>query len=73
MLDTDVQNGTAQKEQKKMNRLEHGIRDKNPCHGCTRDRKKPGCHDTCPDRKVWKDELDRVNAARKEYDLRHRW
>lgn len=51
-----------------MSKLENGIRDKNPCDGCKRSWKTPGCHDICPDRKIWKDELDRVNAARKEYD-----
>ena len=45
------------------------IRD-NPCKGCTRPWKKPGCHDTCPDRKPWLEELTRVNKARKEYNQR---
>ncbi len=45
-----------------------GIRDKNPCYGCTREWKKPGCHDTCPDRKPWVGELKRVNENRKQYD-----
>jgi hypothetical protein len=49
----------------------NGIRDPNPCHNCTRPEKKPGCHDTCPDRKPWLEELQRVNAARKEYDRTH--
>jgi hypothetical protein len=44
------------------------IRDENPCNGCNRPWKKPGCHDTCPDRKPWLEELQRVNAARREYD-----
>jgi hypothetical protein len=47
-----------------------GIRDPNPCTNCKREWKKPGCHDTCPDRKKWKDELDRVNAARRDYEIR---
>ena len=45
-----------------------GIRDPNPCINCKREWKQPGCHDTCPDRKPWLEELQRVNAARKEYD-----
>ena len=45
-----------------------GIRDSNPCTNCTREWKKPGCHDTCPDRKPWLEELERVNKARREYD-----
>jgi hypothetical protein len=49
-------------------KIDIGIRNNNPCKGCTRDWKKPGCHDTCPDRKPWLEELQRVNAARKEYD-----
>lgn len=68
-----MKNGTAQQPRKKQNGLEMGIRDKPPCFGCERSWKKIGCHDTCPDHKVWKDELDRVNAARKDYDNRHRW
>ena len=42
----------------------------NPCKDCNRLWKKPGCHDTCPDRKPWIEELQRINAARKEYDQR---
>lgn len=49
-------------------KLSDAIRDPNPCNGCTRSWKKPGCHDTCPDRKPWVEELERVNAVRKEYD-----
>ena len=49
-------------------KIDIGIRNNNPCKGCTRDWKKPGCHDTCPDRKPWLEELERVNKARKEYD-----
>jgi hypothetical protein len=45
-----------------------GIRDPNPCISCKREWKKPGCHDTCPDRKPWLEELERVNKARREYD-----
>lgn len=51
-------------------KFDSGIRDKNPCDGCVRPWKKPGCHDTCPDRKTWKDELERVKAARKAYETR---
>ena len=47
-----------------------GIRDHNPCINCKREWKTPGCHDTCPDRKIWKDELDRVNANRIAYEKR---
>lgn len=47
-----------------------GIRDHNPCINCKREWKKPGCHDTCQDRKPWLEELERVNKARKEYDKR---
>ena len=50
-----------------MSRLENGIRNPNPCKGCTRPWKQPGCHDTRPDRKPWLEELERVNKARKEY------
>ena len=53
-----------------MKKLENGIRDPNPCINCKREWKKPGCHDTCPDRKTWKDELERVKAARKAYETR---
>lgn len=42
----------------------------NPCKDCKRQWKKPGCHDTCPDRKPWLDELAKINKARKEYDMR---
>ena len=49
-------------------KFDSGIRDKNPCDGCIRPWKKPGCHDACPDRKPWIEELERVNKARKEYD-----
>ena len=56
---------------------ESGIRDKNPCTDCKRPWKKPGCHDTCQDRKPWVEELGRVNNARKEYDkkanITRRW
>ena len=45
-----------------------GIRDPNPCINCKREWKKPGCHDTFPDRKPWLEELERVNKARREYD-----
>ena len=48
-----------------------GIRDRNPCIDCKRSWKKPGCHDTCPDRKPWLEELERVKKARKEYDRTH--
>lgn len=48
-----------------------GIRDRNPCVDCKRPWKKPGCHDTCPDRKPWVEELERVNKARREYDRTH--
>lgn len=51
-----------------MNKLENGIRDENPCKDCNRSWKKPGCHDTCPDRKPWLEELERVNKARREYN-----
>ena len=49
-------------------KIDGGIRDRNPCFGCTRTWKKPGCHDTCPDRKPWLKELERANKARREYD-----
>ena len=45
-----------------------GIRDKNPCIDCKRPWKKPGCHDTCPDRKPWVDELERVKSNRIAYE-----
>lgn len=45
-----------------------GIRDPNPCINCKREWKKPGCHDTCLDRKPWLEELERVKKARREYD-----
>ena len=51
-----------------MTPFDFGIRDPNPCHGCSRPQKCIGCHATCEDRKKWKDELDRVNAARKAYN-----
>lgn len=37
----------------------------NPCRGCT-DRY-PGCHDRCPDRKVWVEEHERIRRAEREY------
>ena len=53
-----------------MNELENGMRNPNPCKGCNRPWKKPGCHDTCPDRKPWLEELERVKAARRGYEIR---
>ena len=47
------------------------LRVENPCQRCARIWKKPGCHDTCPDRKPWVEELERVNKARREYDRTH--
>lgn len=52
-------------------RLQSKIRDPNPCHGCTRPEKRPGCHDNCDDRKAWREELRRVDAARKAYKARN--
>ena len=43
-------------------RLPRKIRDPNPCTGCTRPWKNPGCHDHCTDREVWLEELRRVGA-----------
>lgn len=51
-------------------KIDSGIRDENPCNGCKRERKKPGCHDTCPDRKAWTDELERVKENRTAYEVR---
>lgn len=50
-------------------KFDGGIRDKNPCFGCTREWKKPGCQDACPDRKPWVEELKRVNENRKNMTL----
>ena len=50
--------------------LKIGIRDVNPCKNCKREWKRPGCHDACPDRKPWVEELERVKAARKAYETR---
>ena len=44
-----------------------GIRNQNPCQNCKREWKRPGCHDTCPDRKPWLQELARVREERKKY------
>ena len=49
-------------------RLPCSMRGNSPCKDCGRPWKKPGCHDTCPDRKPWLEELEQVNKARKEYD-----
>ena len=46
------------------------IRDPNPCQNCTREEKKPGCHDICQVRKDWRNELDRINENRKAYEIR---
>lgn len=43
----------------------------NPCKDCKRPWKKPGCHDTCPDRKPWVEELEKVKKAMREYDRTH--
>ena len=43
------------------------IRDPNPCKDCKRSHKRPGCHDTCEDRKAWRSKLDQVNANRMAY------
>ena len=51
----------------------NGIRETSPCDGCTRPWKTPGCHDTCVDFKKWKRKRDQVNAARREYEIRHKY
>jgi hypothetical protein len=51
-------------------KIASGIRDENPCGGCERPWKKAGCHDTCPDRRVWVNELERVKANRIAYEKR---
>ena len=43
------------------------VRDKPPCMGCTRENKKPGCHDTCQEYHNWKAEIKRVKQAREDY------
>ena len=45
------------------------IRDENPCNGCNRPWKKPGCHDHCDEHKKWKCEVERIKIARKEYEI----
>ena len=44
------------------------IREKSPCYKCERPWKKPGCHDTYPDRKPWLAEVQKVKRAREEYE-----
>ncbi len=47
--------------------LDGPIRGDNPCLGCTRPHKKPGCHDHCDDRDIWLSKLKTVNDNRRRY------
>lgn len=42
------------------------VREKPPCYGCSRDGKKPGCHDRCAEYGAWKREKDEINRRRAE-------
>ena len=51
-------------------RLPCQMRGNNPCRGCERPEKRPGCHDTCKYHKEWTEELNKIKAARREYEIR---
>lgn len=51
-------------------RIPCAMRGVNPCKGCTRPEKRPGCHDSCPFRQDWIAEFNRIKAARREYEIR---
>lgn len=46
-------------------KIDSPIRDDPPCKGCP-DRRTP-CHDTCERYKEWKQRLEELNKARREY------
>lgn len=35
----------------------------NPCYGCVPPKRRPGCHDRCPDRDVWLAKQELKKAA----------
>ena len=34
----------------------------NPCKGCKPPKRQPGCHGTCEEHRIWKEELDSKKA-----------
>lgn len=42
-------------------------REVSPCKGCTRNEKRPGCHDRCKDYKDWKAVIEQNRKAEQVY------
>ena len=47
--------------------LDGPMRGENPCFGCTRPHKAPGCHDHCTDREKWLEQLNKINENKRRY------
>ena len=47
--------------------MSNPVREHPPCYGCTREEKRPGCHDRCKDYKAWKDLVQEVQGKRNAY------